>query len=442
MGDTLPPEHLPELLGVLGLLLLLSAFFSGSETALLGADWLKMRYLARKGNRRARIHQRLMERRDLLLGTILVGNNLVNIAASAIATALALAAFGERGIAVATGGMTLLLLVFGEIAPKTFASQRAEPVALAVAPIFALLGRVLYPAVVTVTFLSNGLLRLFGARPEAAPRPSLSEDEIRTLLTEGGAAGAVAESKRRMLHGIFRMGRQTVREIMVPRTRIRALDVTTPLGEAADVFVTKGYTRLPVYRESLDEILGIAHARDALALVAKTKGGEGNLASIAREPFFVPESKDLESMLYEFQTRRTHMAVVVDEYGGVEGIVTLEDVLEEIVGEIRDEHDVEGEALRFLPGGEVLVQGGLSLRDVNARLKLKLPTDTDVTLGGFVMTRLGHIPEVGESVRHGNSVFRVERIGRHRVLLVRVTPLPPPAAGKGRAPPEVAKEKA
>lgn len=442
MGETIRLEHLPELLGLLAVLLLLSAFFSGSETALLGTDWLKMRYLARKGNRRARTHQALMERRDLLLGTILVGNNLVNIAASAIATALALTVFGERGIALATGGMTLLLLVFGEIAPKTFASQRAEPVALAVAPIFALLRRVLYPVVVTVTFLSNGLLRAFGARPEAVPRPSLSEDEIRTLLTEGGAATAVAESKRRMLHGIFQMGRQTVREIMVPRTRVRALDVTTSLSEAAEAFVSTGYTRLPIYRENLDEILGIAHARDALALVAKAKGGEGSLASIAREPLFVPESKDLESMLYEFQTRRTHMAVVVDEYGGVEGIVTLEDVLEEIVGEIRDEHDVEGEALRFLPGGEVLVQGGVSIRDVNERLKLKLPTDTDVTLGGFVMTRLGHIPEVGETVRHGSSVFRVERTGRHRVLLVRVTPVPPASPGKGKGPAQGAKPKA
>jgi putative hemolysin len=430
MADHVPSEHLVGFLILLLVLLLLSAFFSGSETALLGADWLKMRYLMRKGDKRARIHQVLMERRDLLLGTILVGNNVVNIAASAIATALALGLFGERGIAVATAAMTLALLVFGEIAPKTFASQRAEAVALSVSPIFGLLSRALYPAVVTVTFLSNSLLKLFGARPEATPRPSLSEDEIHTLIADGAGTGAVAESKRRMLHGIFQMGRQMAREVMVPRTRVRALDVSTPLNEAVETFVTTGYTRLPVYRESLDEMVGIAHARDALAILGR--GEAGTLASIARDPFFVPESKDLESLLYEFQTRRTHMAVVVDEYGGVEGIVTLEDVLEEIVGEIRDEHDVEGEAIRFLPGGEVLVHGGVSIRDANERLKLRLPTDVDVTLGGFVMTRLGHIPEVGESFRHGRAVFRVERKGRHRVLLVRVTPLPPAIGPKGK----------
>lgn len=426
--------HLPQLLALLGGLLLLSAFFSGSETALLGADWLRMRYLARKGDRRARLYQALLERRDILIGTILVGNNVVNIAASSIATALALTAFGDEGILVATGAMTLLLLVFGEIAPKTFASQHAGAVALFVAPAFAALTRAVYPVVVSITFLSNGLLRLCGARPEAAARPSLSEDEIRVLLTEGGGAGAVATSRRRMLHGIFQMGRQTAREVMVPRTRVRALDVTTPLDEAVRVCLASGCTRLPVYRDSLDEIIGIAHARDLLALVAQ--GKKGTLASVAREPFFVPESKDLESLLYEFQKRRTHMAVVVDEYGGVEGIVSLEDVLEEIVGDIRDEHDVEGEAVRFLPGGEVLVHGTLSIRDVNERLGLKLPMEPDVTLGGFVTTRLGHIPQAGERVLFRKAEFTVERTGRHRVLLVRVTPQPatPPKPGKGAPP--------
>lgn len=408
---------------VLLVLFVLSAFFSGSETSLLGADWLRIRYLVRKGDRRARILQGLLDRRDLLIGTILIGNNLVNIAASAIATALAIALFGDQGIVIATAAMTLLLLVFSEIAPKTFASQHALRVALTVAPLFAVLTRALYPGVLVVTAASNGLLRLFGARPEAAARPSLSEEEIRTLIAERGGAAQVEESRRKMLHGIFQMGRQTVREVMIPRTRVRALEVATPLTEAVETFVRSGYTRLPVYRENLDQLVGVAHAREALAQLAR--GQEGSLAAIARDPFFVPESKDLESLLYEFQKRRTHMAVVVDEFGGVEGIVTLEDVLEEIVGEIRDEYDVEGEQVRFLPGGEALVHGGTALREVNDRLGLRLPTDTDVTLGGFVMTRLGHIPEPEESFVYGGSAFRVERTSMHRVLLVRVTPIPP-----------------
>jgi putative hemolysin len=430
MSDSPPLPHLPEMLVVLALLLVLSAFFSGSETALLGADWLRIRYLARKGDRRARILQALLDRRDILIGTILVGNNLVNIGASAIATAVALALFGERGIALATAVMTVLLVIFSEIAPKTFASQHAEPAAVAVAPVFAVLTRVLFPAVATVTFVSNRLLRIFGADPGAAARPSLSEGEIRALIAEGEEAMEVAEGKRRMLHGIFQMGRQTVREVMLPRTRVQGLDVATPLSEAAAVFVDTGYTRLPVFRENLDSVIGVAHARDALALVSR--GEEGNLASIALEPFFVPETKDLESLLYDFQKKRTHMPVVVDEYGGVEGIVTMEDVLEEIVGQIRDEHDVEGESLRFLPGGEALVHGGVSIRDVNTRLGLNLPHEPDVSLGGFVTTRLGHIPEPGETFVHRGAVFTVERTGRNRVLLVRVTPVGDEPQGTGQ----------
>jgi len=410
----------PKHLLALGGLLVLSAFFSGSETALLGADWWRMCYRARSGDFRARIYEALLARRDHLIGTILVGNNLVNIAASALATAVALQMFGEEGIAVATGVMTLLLLVFSEIAPKTFAAQRPEPVALAVAPVFAVLCRVLYPVVAAVTWISNGLLRLVGARPEASARPSLSEDELQAFLTDGAGA-AVEETRRRMLHGIFRIGRQQVREIMVPRTRVQALEVATPLREAVEAFVRTGYTRLPVYRERLDDLVGIAHVRDAVALLMRDPNGK--LAQVAREPFFVPETKDLESLLYEFRIRRFHMAVVVDEYGGVEGIVTLEDVIEEIVGEIRDEHDVEAEPVRFLPGGEALVHGGTPIRDLNQKLGLRLPTEPDVTLAGFLMTRLGHIPQPEEALEHQGHRYTVERTAGHRVLLVRITPL-------------------
>lgn len=401
-------------------LVLLSAFFSGSETALLGADWLRIRYLVRKGDRRAKVYQDLLNRREILISTILVGNNLVNIAASAIATAFALAYFGEKGLALATGGMTLLLLVFSEITPKTFASHHSEALALAVAPVFVVLTKILYPAVAAATWASRGVLILFGTKLDFQPKQRISEEQIRTLVAEGADAGVVEESRRRMVQGIFRIKNQTVREVMVPRIRVQALDVSISLEKAVDSFVSTGCTRLPVYRESLDEVVGVAHARDALALLSQ--GRSANLATILREPFFVPESKDLESLLFEFQKMRTHIAVVVDEYGGVEGIVTLEDIMEEIVGEIRDEHDMESDPIRFLPGGEAHVHGGVALREVNERLKLKLPTDVDVTLGGFVMTKLGHMPKAGEAFRYGDSTFRVERTGFHRVLLVRVTP--------------------
>ncbi|PLX46441.1 MAG: hypothetical protein C0609_00545 [Deltaproteobacteria bacterium] len=225
-----------------------------------------------------------------------------------------------------------------------------------------------------------------------------------------------------MLHGIFEMSRHTVREIMVPRTRVKTLEISTPIAEAANRFVKTGYTRLPVYRENLDTIIGVCHARDVLELVAS--GSKAELGTVIREILYVPEKMTLEDLLFEFQKKRTHMAVVIDEFSGVEGIATLEDVLEEIVGEIQDEHDLEGDTIRFLPGGEAMVRGIASLREVNNSLGLSIPTDVDVTLGGFVMTTLGHIPKSGESFIYENSRFTVERTSGHRVLLIRVTPIP------------------
>lgn len=405
---------------ILGVLLALSAFFSGSETGLLGIDWLRLQFLARKGNKKAKTVERLLNRKDVLIGTILVGNNLVNIAASAIATAMAVAYFGPEGIAIATGAMTLFVLIFSEVAPKTFASQHSEKVALTVGPVFYLLSKLMYPVVIVVTFLAGLVLKVFGADPGGAKRRRISEEEIRHMLTHGADASVVAENKRKMLHGIFTMGKQDVREVMVPRPQVRALEITASPREVIDFFRATGYTRAPVYRDGLDDIAGIVHVRDVLELASK-EGGAG-IASIMMDPFFVPDTMNLETLMVEFQKKHFQMAVVVDEYGGVEGVITLEDILEEIVGEIRDEHDIEGEGFRFLSGGKVLVQGEISIREVNAKLGLNLPTDVDVTLGGFVMTMLGHIPEAGDTLKFDGAKFRVERAGKRRAITVRITP--------------------
>jgi putative hemolysin len=404
-------------------LIVLSSFFSGSETALLGFDWLRLRYLARKGNRRAKLLEKILRRKERLIGTILVGNNVANVAASAIATAVAISLWGERGIVVSTAVMTLVLLIFSEIAPKTLASRRVETVGLAVAPIYVVLTVLFMPVVVLVTAVSNVLLRLVGVRPEAHISKSLSEEEIHSLLSDTSSTADVAENKRKMLHGIFQMSQKLVRQIMTPRTRIRALEITALVSEATEEFVRTGHTRLPVYRETLDNVAGFIHARDVIELMRDEKMEKG-LVSVMRDTHFVPETMNLETLLYEFQRRHTHMAIVVDEFGGVEGLVTLEDVLEEIVGDIHDEHDMEGQTIRFLPGGEALVQGLTPIGEVNSALKLNIPTKVDVTIAGFIMTRLSHIPERGESVLYQDVRFTVERTSKHRVLLVRVTPAP------------------
>lgn len=406
---------------ILIVLIATAAFFSCAEAALLSFDWLRLRFLVRKGNRRAAMLEGILSRKDRLIGTIIVGNNIANIAASAIATWAAIMLWGENGVAYATGAMTFVILIAGEIAPKNFALRRVEAVGLAVAPVFRVLVVLFHPLVLVVNSASNLILRLLGTSPSPAGHPGLSEEELRALISDSTSTAAMGENKRQMLRGVFLMGRKTAREIMVPRNRIRALDIALDMETAMEEFLKSGYTRMPVYGEDLDRIVGIVHSRDVLELVAGKR--EGGLNAVVRPTFFVPETINLEKLLFEFQARRTHLAMVVDEYGGVNGLVTLEDVLEEIVGEIRDEHDLEGEHMRFLPGGEVLVQGHSSLRDVNHWLDLRLPRDVDVSLGGFVMTMLGHIPETGESFVYGDMRFTVERAGGRRVHLVRITPV-------------------
>jgi Mg2+/Co2+ transporter CorB len=422
-----PPSGLdPVTLGIiLVLLILVSAFFASAETALLSFDWLRLRFLAKKGDARAKTLKRLLSKKEQLIGTILVGNNLVNIAASSIATALAIEFFGDSGIAIATGGMTLFLLIFGEISPKTFASRHVEKVGLSLAGTLSVLTKLLWPVVILITALSDGFLRLFGGHIDMTVRRKLSEEEVRTLIAEESDA-SIPVAKRMMLHGIFQISRHSVKEVMVPRTRVVALDISTSLMEAAEKFVSSGLTRMPVFGDSLDRIIGVVHARDVLALM--TKESPQSLASVLRETFFVPESMTLETLLFQFQSKHTHIAMVVDEYGSFEGIVTLEDVLEEIVGEIRDEHDIEGDAIRFLPGGDVFVRGTVTIRDVNKALGMRLPTNVDTTLGGFMMTKLGHIPNKGESFVSDNARFSVERISGRRIVLIRVSPIVPPDA--------------
>jgi CBS domain containing-hemolysin-like protein len=297
-----------------------------------------------------------------------------------------------------------------------------------VAGALSLLGKLLWPLVILVTGLSNGFLRLFGGRANAALPRKLSEEEVHTLISEESDSASIPNAKRMMLHGIFQMSRHSVKEVMVPRTRVSALDISIPLIEAAEKFVSTGLTRMPVYGDSLDRIIGVIHARDVLSLL--TKDAPQSLTSVMRETFFVPESMTLETLLFQFQQKHTHIAMVVDEYGSFEGIVTLEDVLEEIVGEIRDEHDIEGDAIRFLPGGDAFVRGTVTIRDVNKVLGMRLPTNTDITLGGFMMTKLGHIPNRGESFIFGSARFTVERISGHRIVLIRVSPIAVEDSGK------------
>jgi putative hemolysin len=395
--------------GGLVLLLLLSAFFSGSETALLSLDSIRVKYLVHKKRRGAEQLERVLAQPENLLGAILVGNNLVNIAASVFATTFFVQMFGARGELLTIVILTPVLLVVSEVCPKTFAARYPERFSFFVLRPITLIMLLLRPVVWLVTSFSR-LLTLF---VKSEPQPIISEEEIRTLITVGEQSGVVGKDKRRMLDGIFDLSQTSVRDVMIPRTEVVALDASSSFGDVLRTVQQSRHSRFPIYEESLDNIIGIIHSKDILRYVHIAH--EFSLKKLARKPYFVPESKRINTLLQAFQRRQVHMAVVIDEYGGVEGIVTLEDVVEEIVGEIRDEYDIDEDLVFELGSGRYLLDGSISLRAVNQRFGLELSEEHASTLAGFMLEALGSIPHTGDSCAEGDSRFIVRKVIDHRI---------------------------
>jgi magnesium and cobalt exporter, CNNM family len=400
------------LLQLLGLVCLfaLSAFFSSSETALTAIDRLRVKYLVEKNRRGASRLEALLERPERLLSAILVGNNLVNIAASVFATTLFVSLYGQRGELITILVLTPLLLIFAEIAPKTYASRSPEKVSFFVLRPILLIMWLLAPALWLVSAVSRLLARVF---PGEALRPVISEDEIRTMISVGEQAGVVAEEQHRMLHGVFELAQIRVRDVMIPRTEVVGLEVDTPFDDVLRQVQQARHSRFPVYERDMDNILGIIHSKEILNYVRRAD--EFSLRELIRAPYFVPESKRIETLLQSFRRQRVHLAVVVDEYGGVEGIVTLEDVVEEIVGEIQDEFDAEEKLLQELAPNQFLVDGACPLRDLNKRFGLELTEEHATTLAGFVMRSLGSIPVEGDECLWRGTRFVVRKMVERRI---------------------------
>lgn len=403
-------EFLWRILALLALLML-SGFFSGSETALLSLDKLRVRFLQQQGRRGADKLAKLLADPDRLLSGILVGNNLINIAATVIATGLFVSYFGEQGELLTVLVLTPILLVFSEVCPKTYAAQYPEKMSFFVLNPIRFVVWLLTPVIFIVSSLSRLLTSFFRAKEAAAL--SVSEDEIRAIIEVGEESGVVAAEQRRMLHGIFDLSKTRVRDVMIPRTEVTGLDVASNFQGVMDVVQHARHSRFPVYHDSLDSIVGVVHSKDVLGFIGRTE--QFSLIDICRKPYFVPESKRIAVLLQNFRQKREHLAIVVDEYGGIEGIVTLEDVVEEIVGEIHDEYDIEEVDFRQLAPGHFLVDGAVSMRTVNRRFKLELPDDHVTTLAGYLLRAMGRIPAEGESFEEGGILFRVKRMDDRRI---------------------------
>ncbi len=403
-------EILWRLLALLGLLAL-SGFFSGSETALLSLDKLRVRFLQNQAHPKADKLAGLLENPDRLLSGILVGNNLVNIAASVIATGLFVSWFGEQGEWLTVLILTPVLLIFSEICPKTYAAQYPEKMSFMVLTPIRFVVWLLAPVIRVVSSISR-LLTSF-LRKKEAESLSVSEDEIRTMIELGEESGVVAAEQRQMLHGIFDLSETRVRDIMIPRTEVVGINIDASFDEVLKIARQTRHSRFPVFRENLDTIVGVIHSKDILDYICQTD--KFSLEELSRSPYYVPESKRIGVLLQSFRKKREHLAIVVDEYGGVEGIVTLEDVVEEIVGEIHDEYDIEELDFRELGRGHYLIDASMPLREVNRRFDLSLPEEHVTTLAGYVLQIMGKIPVEGDRCEVENLVFRVRRMEDRRI---------------------------
>ena len=407
-------------------LLGMSAFFAASETALTGASRASMLRLSKQGVGEADVVSRLFEMRERLIGALLLGNNMCNIGASALATGIFTEWFGDVGVLYATGVMTVLVVIFAEVLPKTIAINAADRVALAVARPMRLTMYVLGPLLTVIEAVVRVLMRLLGIKI-GANQPILSPTErLRGAVDLLHHEGKVEKQDRDMLGGLLDLSELQVSDVMVHRTEMVMVNADLSPEELMREVLASEYTRIPLWREKPENIIGVLHAKDLLRAIRASEGDTSrvDVSAIALPPWFVPEMRPVSDQLKAFRRRKTHFALVVDEYGEVEGLVTLEDILEEIVGDISDEHDVVVAGVRAQPDGSVVVDGSVPIRDLNRAMDWSLPDEEATTVAGLVIHEARSIPDRGQSFTFHGFRFRVLRRERNRITALRISPVP------------------
>lgn len=402
-------------------LLVLSALFSSSETALTTVNRIRIRTLAGQGDKRAMTLLAVLQNPEKMLSVILIGNNVVNLYASSLATTVTLSLFGSKMVGVATGILTLAVLVFGEVAPKTMASRNAEQIALRAAGPVKVLMWLFTPLVFVVNNLARLVMKLFGAdRP--GKRELMTAEELRTIVQVGHEDGVIENSERKMIDNVFDFGDRSARDIMIPRIDMTCIDVEAGYDELMEVVREEKYTRIPVYKESADTIVGILNIKD---LLFRAQDKPFRIAELMRKPLFTYEQKKTSELMVEMRKNYTNLAIVLDEYGVTAGMVTMEDILEEIVGEIRDEYDRDEEkSIRRIAPNTYLIEGNVKIDDVNDVLQLHLASEDYESIGGYVLEQLEHFPKEGECVTKGGISFTVTRMEQTRIAEVKLSLAP------------------
>jgi Mg2+/Co2+ transporter CorB len=400
---------------------LLSAFFSGTETALMSVNRYRLRHLAREGSRSARIAEKLLERPDRLIGMILICNNFVNSAAAAIVTLIALSLGGEAYAAIGVGIFTVVLILFGEVAPKTFGALYPERIALPAAVIYNLLLKVLYPVVWLTNLVANGVLRMMGVNRDQASRTSLSSEELRTVVAE--ASTVIPHRHQRMLMSILDLEQITVDDIMVPRSEIYGINLKDDWDDIVEQIRDCRHTRVPVYDGELESLVGILHMKKVARMLVRGEFEREQLVALARtrEPYYVPEGTSLNQQLLQFQRQRRRVAFIVDEYGDVQGLVTLEDLLEEIVGEFTSDTSILHKDVHRERNDSFVVNASASVRTLNRKMGWTLPTNGPRTLNGLIVEQMETIPTPGQRLRIGDYSLEVLQVTDNAVKTVRLT---------------------
>jgi Mg2+/Co2+ transporter CorB len=417
---------LSALIGVLLILILFSAFFSGSETALMTLNRYRLRHLRDSGHAGAKRASLLLERPDRLIGLILLGNNFVNILASSLATVIALRLGGEGAIAIAAGILTLVILIFSEVTPKTLAALHPERIAFPAAYVYVPLLKLLYPLVWVVNLIANALLRRIGVSPEDSGEQSLSKEELRTVLLEAGAM--IPERSRNMLLGILDLEHACVEDIMIPRHEVAGVDLQDSLEDIVEIIRKAPYTVLLLFDGSIDNLIGMLHARNAMQALLDGELSKDTLRRIAHQPYFIPEGTLLYQQLVRFQREKRRTGLVVDEYGDFQGLLTLSDLLEQIVGEFTTDPADIATFVHPQQDGSILIDGNASVREINRKMHWNLPTDGPKTLNGLILEYLEAIPETGTSLKLHGYPLEIIHTAEHTVRTVRYWKKTPHAA--------------
>jgi len=407
------------LLGFLVILVLCSAFFSAAETSMMAINRYRLRHLVTKKHVAATRVSHLLEQPDRLIGVILLGNNFVNILASSIGTAIAIHLMGEEwGIPVSAALLTVLILIFGEVGPKTVAALHPEAVAYPASLLVKPLLKILYPLVWSLNSITNFLLKMLNISSEKTEHHRLSPEELRTVVHE--AEGLIPQRHQQMLLGILDLNKATVEDIMIPRNEIIGVDLNDSLDTIAEQLVNCQHTRLPVYRESIDHVVGIVHLRKLLRLFKNSDFTKETLEKTAKEVYFVPEGTPLNTQLLNFQQQKRRIGLVVNEYGDILGLVTLEDILEEIVGEFTTNPDTLSPSIHTLDENTILVEGSISIRELNRIMSWHLPTEGPKTLNGLILDYLEAIPETGTSLRLEGYPIEIVQVANNTIKTVRI----------------------